>query len=638
MIDKRLIDLFENLSRDKYQSALYLSKALEVSDKTIRKLIKQLNEIIQYSGASIEVKHGYGYRLSIEDEEMFKNYLKREFKEKASEIPNTSEERIEYIKEYLLKSDDYIKLDELSEELYISRKTITNELKKIEQELNSYNLKLVRKPNYGIKINGEEFDLRLCRASCIAIKCSSKKISTEDKRCMEDIASVIHTCLHRCDFNISDVALQNLLVHIFVAIERIKEEHNIVFQEEQLEQFSLESELILANKIAKEIEKKFNISYPKSEIKYIAVHLAGKKIYDSQKEKNLVVTQKIYDLVTEMLEKIYESFKIDFRDNLELRMSLSQHIVPLEVRLEFDMTLRNPMIKEIKERFLLAYSIATFACGVLGQAYGKQLEEDEIGYFAINFALALERDKYDIRKKNILVVCSSGKGSSQFLKYKYIERFGKYINEIQTCDVHSISKVNMKYIDYIFTTVPISEKVSAPILEVQYFLEDEDVKNVINVLTKNSAGTISNYYSEDLFIKNLECKTKEEVLHYMCSLIKEKEDVPKNFEKAVLERQKIAQTEFGNYVAIPHPCKTLSKRTFACVAILKEPIIWEKEEVQIVFLVSIENNPSKEIQKFYKTTSKLLINKQYISELRKNKDFETLIKLLRKVESEMKFE
>ena len=195
----------------------------------------------------------------------------------------------------------------------------------------------------------------------------------------------------------------------------------------------------------------------------------------------------------------------------------------------------------------------------------------------------------------------------------------------------------MKYIDYIFTTVPINEKVSAPILEVQYFLEDEDVKNVMNVLTKSSGGTIGNYYSEKLFIKDLDCSTKEEVLHHMCKIIKENEDVPDDFEKAVFERQNIAQTEFGNYVAIPHPCRTLSKRTFACVAILKNPIIWEKQEVQVVVLVSIENNPSKEIQKFYKITSKLLINKQYISELRKKKKFETLIKLLNKVESEMKF-
>ncbi|MBP8315973.1 BglG family transcription antiterminator, partial [Clostridium neonatale] len=299
----------------------------------------------KYSGAHIEVKHRYGYRLAIEDEELFKDYLKKEFKEQAIEIPNTSEERIEYIKEYLLKNDDYIKLDELSDILYISRKTITNELKKIEKELNNYNLQLIRKPNYGIKIEGEEFDLRLCTASCLAIKCGSKKISKEDKQKMDDIAHVLQECLCKCDFNISDVSLQNLLVHIFVAVQRIQEEHNIIFQEEQLEQFSLESELILASKIAENIEKKFKISYPKSEIKYIAIHLAGKKIYDSQKEKNLVVTQEIYDLVTKMLDKIYESFKVDFRDNLELKMSLSQHIVPLEVRLKFDMTLRNPMIK-----------------------------------------------------------------------------------------------------------------------------------------------------------------------------------------------------------------------------------------------------------------------------------------------------
>lgn len=373
------------------------------------------------------------------------------------------------------------------------------------------------------------------------------------------------------------------------------------------------------------------------EIKYIAIHLAGKKIYDSscKNGKNLIITKEIDKLVTEILNKIYESFKIDFRDNLELSMSLSQHIVPLEVRIKFDMTLNNPLLQEVKEQYFLAYSIASFACGIISQKYNKKLDENEIGYFALSFALALERDKYDIRRKTILIVCSSGKGSTQLLKYKYLDQFGKYIDDIKTCDVNGISKINMDEIDYIFTTVPIKEKVKVPILEVQYFLESEDVKNVMNVLETSQNDTILKYYSSDLFISELDLNTKDEVLNYMCDVIEKVEVIPKDFRKAVFEREKIAQTEFGNRVAIPHPCRTLSKRTFACIAILKNPIIWEKQEVEVIFLISIEDKPSKEIQKFYKTTSKLLLNKQYISELIRNKHFITLTKLFHKVEEEM---
>ncbi|WP_042461502.1 BglG family transcription antiterminator [Neobacillus dielmonensis] len=636
MLEKRYIDLFQQLKEDEYQTALCLAQKINVSDKTARTLLKDLSRIFKEHGAFIEIKHGQGYRLQITNPKQFTVYINEEINQGIDELPNSVEERVLYIKEYLLKNSEYIKLDDLSEELYISRKTITNDLKKIEDDIKKYNLQLIRKPNYGVKIQGDEFDLRLCLASCMGMKYGTKGLTVDSQEKMDEIAISINSILQQNEFQISNVALQNLLIHIFIAIERIRENHQIVIDDDQLSPFSLENEILLASELAKAIEQKISITFPKSEIKYLAIHLAGKRIYRSSKQgKNFVISQNIDNLVTEMLEKIYESFKIDFRDNLDLRMSLSQHMVPLEVRLRFDMTMKNPLLMEIKERFLLAYSIATFACGILGKHYGKILDENEIGYFAMSFELALERDKYNIRKKNILVVCSSGVGSAQFLKYKYLEKFGNYINQIETCDVHRVSKKNLDSIDYIITTVPISEKVKVPILEVQYFLENKDVKNVIQVLTKDSGGSISQYYSEDLFFTGLNLSTKEDVLEYLCQRIQEVEDVPEDFQAAVLEREKIAPTSFGNLVAIPHPSRTLSKRTFASVAILKQPINWDNQEVQVVFLISIENHPSKEIQKFYKTTSKLLINKNLISELLRKSNFETLISLLNLVESEM---
>ncbi|WP_428910850.1 BglG family transcription antiterminator [Niallia sp. Krafla_26] len=639
MLDKRYMDLFQHLKEDQYQTALYLAEKIETSDKTARVLLNELNDILEESGAHIEVKHGQGYRLQIKNHKKFEKFKRSLSKEYQEKIPNTPEERVQFLKEYLLNQTGYCKLDQLSELLYISRKTITNDLKKVEEDFDKYNIKLIR-TNHGIKVQGEEFDLRLCQASCLAMKYGSISLNEEEKQQMDDIALCVNPILQEHQFRMSDVALQNLLIHIFVSIERIKEEHEIVLNDEQLGSLTLtfETELIIANEIAEKLEQRISVSFNKSEIKYLAIHLAGKRMLDGNKSgKNLVISGRIDQLVTEILEKIYESFKIDFRDNLDLRMSLSQHIVPLEVRLKFDMTMKNPLLNEIKERFLFAYSIATFACGIIGQHYNKLLDENEIAYFAMSFELALQRDKYNIRKKNILIVCSSGKGSAQLLKHQYLERFGNYINEIETCDVHTLASRSLDNIDYIFTTVPIKAKVKVPILEVQYFLENKDAQHVFEVLTRDTGENITQYYSESLFFADLDLSTKEEVLQYMCQRIQEIEDVPDDFQDAVFARERLAPTEFGNFVAIPHPSRTLSKKTFACVAILKKPIIWEKQEVQVVFLVSIEDQPSKEIQKFYKTTSKLLIHKNYINELRKKKDFETLIRLLNTVESEMDY-
>ncbi len=171
-------------------------------------------------------------------------------------------------------------------------------------------------------------------------------------------------------------------------------------------------------------------------------------------EENVIITQEISDLVTAMLERVYDLFKFDFRSDLELRMILSQHLVPLSVRIRFDMDMKNPMLRDVKEKILFVLYMACNAVTVLNEHFKVSLSEDEVAYFAFAFALALERRKTEIKKKNVILVCSSGRGSAQLLQYKYKNSFKDYIDEIIACDVGSLYKMDFSRYDYIFTTVP----------------------------------------------------------------------------------------------------------------------------------------------------------------------------------------
>ena len=45
-----------------------------------------------------------------------------------------------------------------------------------------------------------------------------------------------------------------------------------------------------------------------------------------------MISEETYKLVTQMLERVNEVFKIDFRYDLELITMLSTHLMPLEIR------------------------------------------------------------------------------------------------------------------------------------------------------------------------------------------------------------------------------------------------------------------------------------------------------------------
>ena len=178
MVSRQMSDIYRRLSESEYQTAEALAEELGVSSKTIRNQLKNLNELLSKFEVCVESKHGAGYRLAVKNpgrrKEMEELMQKRELQESA--IPNSSEERVQYLLEYLVNAEGYVKLDDLSELLYISKKTLTHNLKEVENLLGEYNLCLKRKPNYGVQVEGKEFDRRLCIAGYVA-----KKIRLSEK-------------------------------------------------------------------------------------------------------------------------------------------------------------------------------------------------------------------------------------------------------------------------------------------------------------------------------------------------------------------------------------------------------------------------------------------------------------------------
>ena len=369
MVSRQMSDIYRRLSESEYQTAEALAEELGVSSKTIRNQLKNLNELLNEFEVCVESKHGAGYRLAVKNpnrrREMEELMQKRELQEAA--IPNSSEERVQYLLEYLVNAEGYVKLDDLSELLYISKKTLTNNLKEVESLLGEYNLCLKRKPNYGVLVEGKEFDRRLCIAGYVAKKIRLSEKLGGDQDVTEEIQWIyqcVRACLSRYNFDISNVAFQNLILHIQIAILRMRGGHYVPMVEGDGEKVRNKKTYRMAEEILGMIKDKFRVEFPPSEIVYIAIHLEGKKMMlgaGEEAEGNLVISQEISDLVDQMLGAVNDAFKFDFREDLELRMSLSQHMVPLVVRLQHDMKLTNPLLKDIKERYSFAYTMATTA-------------------------------------------------------------------------------------------------------------------------------------------------------------------------------------------------------------------------------------------------------------------------------------
>lgn len=135
-----------------------LSSEIQVSSRTIKNDIKYLKEALEKYQISIFSKAAYGYKLHIEQEELSNDLLSHFQISQLSNINNKFEHRVNYILRRLLSSDQYIKIEQLQEALFLSfNSSLSKELYQVRKKLAKYELNLVSKPYYGIKVEGATF-------------------------------------------------------------------------------------------------------------------------------------------------------------------------------------------------------------------------------------------------------------------------------------------------------------------------------------------------------------------------------------------------------------------------------------------------------------------------------------------------
>ncbi len=297
----------------------------------------------------------------------------------------------------------------------------------------------------------------------------------------------------------------------------------------------------------------------------------------------------------------------------------------------YHIRITNPILDEIRKNYAFAYTLAKRCAMVLQAYYGQEVSQDETGYLAVLLAFGMEQNSFEIRRSRILVVCSVGRGSSQMLRYKYEQEFGDYLEKIYVCSLYELSFFDFDAVDYVFTTVPIRQKVPVPIIEVGQFLGRADIVKVKGVLEKGHVDFLDEYYRADQFLVDVEGETKEEVIRNLCAEAGKKRQLPEGFAEAVLQRERAAQTDFGNYIAMPHPYKVITDETFVYVAILKHEIVWSRYPVQLVFLAAISGREDKNLPRFYDVTAKLFMERDMVRQIIEKKRFSVLLQLLRQL-------
>lgn len=630
MLNQRQLEIVLELCEkpEVYMTAAYFAKKQQVSLRTVQNDIKQIKlELENAEHISFESTARKGCRILATDMSrmpMVKEYYYRQF---SSVSVNYQNERINQILLLLLKQHRAISLYDMETSIFVSHSTLTNDLKRVSDVLKKYNLELLRSSNK-VVIDGSEINKRLCMLEQNLILSADGIFApiTSDDNTLEKVKNILVDTLVEFQRPVTEAALKNLIVQVYVALKRMQDWFFIAPNDLQVTE-QLEPERKIAQTVCERISKEYLIRIPDTETLYLALYMRGQGNFTSGD----LISHEVDDLVLAALTEIRDLHGIDLTDNLKLRIALALHTAPLIVRLKYDMQLDNHLVDYIRQSFPQGFDLGIYFAAYLQKVFNKRVHDDETAFLAIHLYNALVEQQRAQGTKRILVISSMRQSENILLRQTLLNWLSNEIAELAFVTPDQLKEELIDLYDIFLTTEKGSFYDMGLAFYINLFPSRHDHMNLkLAIDGFRSIDDITSIFPEELFfVRNGE--SRETILRKMAKHATTYFQIEDGaLEDAVLQREQLGSTFFGNGIAAPHPIAAVSSDSFVAVTELPQAVEWDEEKnmVRLVLLVCIGKNNTKAFQ-LWNYLSKVFADRTFVERLLPDPSYEHFINLLK---------
>jgi len=368
------------MANDDYVSSYEISASSGISRRMVREIVPSLRDRLAQEGIELESRTNKGYRfngLTLKTRNRLLEMIE-EGEKTVSQIPDDMFNRQIYINRRLIEADDYILVDDLADELLLSRTAISSLLKDIRVILKKYRLTIEQRPYHGIRVNGNEIDKRhaLTDFNFTAFSDTAMFYDFMDTLAADETAweRDVLDVFRRYDIIFTDIALCDLLIGIAVQIARIVSGNELT--EYVLQDVKENSEEVAAaREIAFSIKSRNFCELNENEIRALAAAIACKRsaVHMSFDDHDAdEVSERIFD-------EIMKSTFVDYRASAKKGL-IVQSVRHVMRQLRCDEKIRTEMWNTAFTRYPLAYSHARSAAEILTAETGKTCGKSHIVY------------------------------------------------------------------------------------------------------------------------------------------------------------------------------------------------------------------------------------------------------------------
>lgn len=585
-----------------------LAESENVSTRTMQKYIHELGESL---GDAAEIRiNKNGYFLHILNYRQFSLIQSGVFKQNIDN--NDKQKRQAEILFRLIRERDFIPMDEIADQLSVSRGTLSKDLEACREWLKNYNLEIESATSRGVRLKvGSTVDLTMLIYNHLFDYVQSRIF--KDKTLVDSVVS-----------RLDSAKIKTSTTQIFEKIMQI-----VVFLKQHQYELSgvsryytnLMDDSPLFINIIEDIEDRCHVSFSQEEYDFLAFpfNLYANKLLSQKKMSRKVQKNKvIFDQIAWDARALIDA-KIDYD---QFYSTIKYHLIFLINRGIFHISPSDYLTDRMLQRFQLAADLSILMIDKLEEKLGIHIADVEINYLTVYFEMALQKTDANVPEEpRVGFYSNMGQNVLQYLQNQLDTMF-EYKVTITPYQDEADIMAHQDELIMVFTDRPLTHKLQIPVVMIGDIFRDRVLE------TKVRASAVQHEIDAGQIIwraqtyDNPANMSYEDVLRATLQGDSDAGIVDPGFIDRLIKHESTTKFVLDNGVAIPHAIADIDHdRLFLHLSVLKHAITVGGKSVSYIFVIGIPRVLGKraleDLSMLYDLLFLLAVNETAMNNLRK---------------------
>ena len=545
-----------------------IAKQLKLSSRTIRDTIKEMQPACMENGFSIFSRRNYGFEIQVEDEALYQAFADQinVTCTVLNQIKYNENESLLYIARKLVSIDDWVKIDDLAEELNFSRSALSPVISDITTYFKNHQLTILHKKGKGIKLAGLEINFRMAIIQLIGPLHHQTIIKQDDTAynlyiyCDRDLFLAIRRefkiFISGSGLHFTDAMFIWLSFYLIIMMNRRRYGYWIT----KSPTFSfldktpfLQPSAALFSHLHQCFPDYFH-SDQNEVYQFAALMMGGVDVENACEFNQSIECSPIADSCQRIRKDCFnflnQRYNLQFCDYPSFMDGFTTHLAQIMIKhyfhFEAKITFGGVIINKFSHVSPLASYLGFEMAEHLENKWHFSLSSDDYFRFINFFMTFLLQIPIPIRKKRILVTSGAGLAYSAFIARQIAREFDAYIEKVRLCELYEIRHLNYSEFDMIITNYDFSTLPQFYSYDLPYFTVSFEERNIETKLHLTQAFSdvflIDEYFIKDdniSFYENIEFSSLLQIYQFV---VYKNCRTSTKFQKLIDEFQKIEKT------------------------------------------------------------------------------------------------